>query len=217
MKTETELAALVCSALSEWKWDIYQEVIDSPGRCDIVAKRENILWAIECKLSFGLPVIAQAYRWMNRANYVSIAVKSSPGGGIGRKFCKDYGIGILAGRHEIVEIVRPKLHRKIKPIKLVEEQKTWGQAGTNGGNYYTPFKSTVSKLVAAVKANPGIEFNQLIKMIDHHYRTFSTAKSCLRGFIDTEVIPGIEAKIVNKKLCVFPKQTTLKQDYNHNT
>ena len=208
MKTETELAGKVVSTLHEWGWEVYQEVIESGGRCDIVAKRGPILWAIECKLSFGLPVIDQAYRWRRRANYISVAVKSASGSGIGVKFCQDYRIGVLACRHNVYEVVKPKLARKINPIAVNDDQKTWGTAGTNGGDYYTPFKKTVRDLVKVVRANPGVEFNKLIKELDHHYRSLSTAKSCLRGFIGTAVIPEIEARVVDKRLCCFVRDKT---------
>lgn len=206
---ETDLAKMVIDILAEQNWEIYQEVCCGSGRCDIVAKREPILWAIECKLFFGLAVLEQAARWRHRANYVSIAVSKAPSE-FGRNICKDLGIGILTtygyGRI-IAEVEKPKLFRKIKKsFELEEEHKWFCEAGSNSGTYWTPFKKTVRELIRVVTNQPGIEFNKLIKEVDHHYRSYSTAKSCLRGFIG-DVIPELRTEIVDRKLCVFPAET----------
>jgi len=206
---ETDLAKMVIEFLAEQDWEIYQEVCCGSGRCDIVAKREHILWALECKISFGLAVLEQAARWRHRANYVSIAVSKTPSE-FGRNICDDLGIGILTPYHHnntIGEVGKPKLFRKIKnSFELEEEHKWFCEAGSNSGNYWTPFKKTVRELIRVVTDQPGIEFNKLIKTVDHHYSSYSTAKSCLRGFIG-DVIPELRTEIVDRKLCVFPAET----------
>jgi hypothetical protein len=207
--SETDLAKAVVSSLSEWGWEVYQEVDGVGGRCDIVGKRGPILWAIECKVTLGLSVIEQAFKWRFRAHYVSVAVPSTRRrNGFAWKVCGDYGVGVftvrgVGERANVVEEVRPRLSRKIKPIVLHEEQKTFCEAGGNHGGHWTNFKGTVRNLVNYVNRNPGVEFNHAIRNIDHHYGTFGTAKSCLRGFIGT-VIPELRTEIVNRKLCVFP-------------
>lgn len=206
--SETDLAKLVVAYLQEWKWEVYQEVIGDWGRCDIVAKQGQILWAIECKITLGISVLEQAWRWRRNTHYISVATPRSPSRFV-EKICRDYGIGMLTARLQsgrVDESVRPKLMRKIQPIKLIEEQKTWGMAGTNGGDYYSPFKHTVRNLITDVRKKPGIEFNELIKNLDYHYQALSTAKSCLRGFIGTSVIPELRFETVDGKLCVFLSQ-----------
>jgi len=207
--SEVDLAKMVVSHLVDWGWEVYQEVDGNGtgGRCDIVGKRGKVLWAIECKMSFGFPVIEQAAKWRFRAHYVSIAIPSPRSReNFGWKVCRDYGIGMLTCRHrDITEEIRPRLHRKIRPLEVFEEQKTFCDAGSPCGGHWTRFKCTVRNLVAEVNRCPGIEFNQLIKGLDHHYHTFGTAKSCLRGFIGT-VIPELRAEMVGRKLCVFPAE-----------
>lgn len=215
--TETQLASIVIDHLKQWHWEVYQEVVGPGGRCDIIAKQGNILWAIECKLNFGFSVIEQAYNWKPYTNYVSIAVPANKSR-FANNVCKDYGIGILVSRREYFrEIVKPKLNRKvIDRIKLYDEQKTTLPAGSAGGGYWTDFKRTVANLINKVNEKPGIEFHKLIKELDHHYSSLGSAKSCLRNFIGTKVIPELEMKTVNGKLCVFPIGRKLKRKNNFN-
>lgn len=153
-------------------------------------------------------MLEQAYNWIgrNRAHYVSVATPSYindsnlPG-----RICKQFGIGVLFVKYnEVREIVKPKLYRRAKGFKLYEEQKTFCEAGGNQGGHWTPFKQTVRELICLVKKSPGIEFNQVVKSMNHHYSTFSAAKSCLRGFIGTSVIPELKIKMIGRKLCVYP-------------
>lgn len=213
--TEQDLAKVLISDLSEWGWEIYQEVQGPGGRCDIVAVRGKMQWAIECKLTFGFSVIEQAYNWKryNRGHYVSIAVpyRSLPGTSqLAYDLLKRAGIGLLGVRcfgskeeGETSESLSPRLNRHAKGFTLYEEQKTFCEAGGNQGGHWTPFKSTVRALVNAVRKKPGIEFNDLIKTLDHHYSSLSTAKSCLRKYIGRSVIPELRCELVGRKLCVF--------------
>ena len=201
--SETDLAKIVIELLSEWGWDVYQEVQGHGGICDIVGKRGNILWAIECKKSFGLAVIEQAHNWIKYAHYSSVAVPQTRDGYFAEQICREYGIGVFRIKGETPrETIRPKMHRAIIPLHLYEEQKTFCEAGSANGGHWTDFKRTVRNLVREVELHPGMEFNKAIKVIDHHYSSFGSAKSCLRGFIGT-VIPELRVEIVNRKLCVF--------------
>lgn len=211
-QTETGLAQLVVERVKDMGFEVYQEVEGPGGRCDIVAVRGKIHWAIECKLSFGMAVMEQAYNWLSqgRAHYVSVATPSLHTGWLQQRICKDYGIGVIGVKYgEVREIERPRFNRRALGFKLFDQQKTFCQAGSNRGGHFTRFKWTVQNLVDKVHKQPGIEFVELIKSIDHHYGTFSTAKSCLREFIGTSVIPEIECRMVGKKLCVFPKEATI--------
>jgi len=205
--TEQELAQCLIKNLQEWGWTIYQEVEGPGGRVDIVAARDKIQWAIEAKLSFGFPVIEQAYNWRRQCHYSSVAVpwKSAGYRGLAKNVCKNYGIGVIRieiDRDIVEESVKPKLNRKPHLLKLYEEQKTFCEAGSSKGGQWTPFKRTCRELINLVRAKPGVEFNELIKTLDHHYSSLSSAKSCLRGFIGT-VIPELRTETVNNKLCVF--------------
>lgn len=212
---ESDLAKVIIRYLESHQWEIYQEVEGCGGRADIVAKRDNIQWAIECKTSFGFPVIEQAFNWRGRSHYTSVAVPNRVSS-FGQMICKQNGIGILTvdiyrmnvDRYDsVIEKVKPTLFRKAKGFKLYEEQKTWSEAGSQAGGHFTPFKRTVQTLINTVHRQPnGCEFSKLIKELDHHYSSSTTAKSCLKKFIGTDVIPQLEFRTVDGKLLVFKKE-----------
>ena len=206
--SEAELIKKAIPSLLEWGWEIYQEVEGCGGRVDIVCKRGNIQWAIEAKMSCGLAVIEQANNWRRWCHYTSILVPSGKSSSFTDHILRWKGIGSLAVNPnpyldgEVQERVKPLLFRKAKGLRLHEEQKTFCEAGGNQGGHWTPFKRTCRELVRKVRQTPGIEFHELVKTLDHHYSSLSSAKSCLRGFIGT-VIPELRIELVGGKLCVF--------------
>lgn len=206
--TEKDLAAIVVSDLKEQGWEIYQEVETGWGRADIVAKNGNILWIIECKMSFSLAVIEQAWNHIrsHRSHFVSVAVPKVKGY-FAEEICKRFGIGILSVNcrsEDVHEKARPNFYRKASGLELHEEQKTWCVAGSQScGGHYTPFKGTVRDLVNLVRKHPeGLLFADAIKKIDYHYSSFGTAKACLSKFIGG-VIPNLRLETIDKKLYVF--------------
>lgn len=199
--TEQELAEIVVHDLQSSGWDIYQEVEHHRGIADIVAVRGQIQWVIEAKTTFGFKVIEQAFRWKGWCNYVSVAVPKMTSH-VGERFCRDYGIGVISVIGQPYESLKAALQRRVVKIPLNDAQKDFCKAGDASGGRWTPFKQTCIHLVEKVKRNPGIEFNVLIKELDHHYQSHSSAKSCLRGFIGT-VIPELRVEIIGRKLCVF--------------
>ena len=209
--TEQDLIKNMVPCLQDWGWNIYQEVEGPGGRADIVAARGKIQWAIEAKLSFGLPVIEQANNWRPRCHYSSIVVPSGTReSGFARVICRQFGIGILKMQMFeggcLEESAKPHLNRRPLVLELHEEQKTYCDAGSNRGGHWTPFKRTCRNLIAAVHHNPGIEFRALIKELDHHYYSMSSARSCLLRFITTGVIPELRTESVGGKLRVFLRE-----------
>lgn len=208
--SEKDLAAIVVSDLTEQGWEIYQEVETGWGRADIVAKNGNILWVIECKMSFSLAVIEQAWNHIrsHKSHFVSVAVQVSKHvGKFAEEICKRFGIGILSvnlNRESMTEKARPNFYRKANGLELHEEQKTWCLAGSqSGGGHYTPFKATVRDLVDLVRKHPeGLLFADAVKSIDHHYSSLATAKACLSKFIGV-VIPNLRLETIDKKIYVF--------------
>jgi hypothetical protein len=201
---ETELAKIVVDKLHDWHWEVYQEVIYSQGRADIIAVNGNIRWGIECKTSLGLAVLEQAVNLKNYCHYVSVACP--PGTRFAEMICRHFNIGILEVCHiqeDCKERFKPHLNRRTLNLSLHEEQKTYCEAGSNQGGHWTRFKGTKDHLIRYVAQHPGAQFSDVIKQIDHHYSSLSTAKSCLRGFIGTSVIPELRTEIVDRKLCVF--------------
>lgn len=207
--TEADLIRNMIPCLRDWGWEIYQEVEGPGGRADIVATQGAIRWAIEAKLSFGLPVIEQGNNWRGWAHYSSVVVPSTAGRShFAREICRERGIGIMVMQMwedgTLQESLKPKLNRRPGKLELHEEQKTFCEAGTNQGGHWTPFKRTCRNLVAAVHAKPGMEFKALVKALDHHYSSLSTARSCLLRFVQNGVIPGLRVEVVGGKLLVFP-------------
>ncbi len=209
--SESDVAKAVIEDLKAWKWEVYQEVNYYGRVADIVAVRGHIQWAIETKTSFGLKVMEQAFRWKGICHYASIAVPKVKNT-FGQFLCRQHGIGVItllteAGKPwgcggSAMEIIKPGLSRRIVGLELNEKQKYLCEAGSAKGGHWTPFKETCDNLVKAVKRSEGMEFSHLIERIDHHYASYHSARSCLKGFIGT-VIPELKLVNVNGKLCVF--------------
>jgi hypothetical protein len=203
--SETELAKIVVDKLHDWHWEVYQEVIYGPGRADIIAVNGKIRWGIECKASLGMAVIEQAYSLKNYCHYTSIATPISRSQ-MPVIICSRFGIGMMTIYHmrdDCTENLKPKLNRRPITMTLHDEQKTYCAAGSNQGGHWTAFKHTRDALIRYVRQHPGAQFSDVIKQIDHHYSSLSTAKSCLRGFIGTSVIPELRTEIIERRLCVF--------------
>ena len=200
---ETDVARSIIGYLTDLRWEVFQEVTGAGGRADIVARQGSILWIIETKTILGLPVIEQANRWIPHAHKVSVGTPRLPGSFV-EEVCRRFGIGILTAGKDVREPLSPKLNRKPwKVPKLCEEHKTYAEAGTNGGGYYTPFRRTINTVAAEVRVRPGISMKDLVDRIDHHYHRNSTARQCLAQWIIKGIIPGVEIREVSGKNYVF--------------
>lgn len=207
-KTEKDMAEVVVNHLIENHLDVYQEVDTKPigGVIDIVAKQNNIIWCIECKLSLGLNVIQQAFNHTKYSNYTSIAVPCIKyrNSKIIYEILKKFNIGImLVSYDDIYEPIRAKLVRHAYTKKYLKRldpiQKKICNAGSKGGGYYTKFKSTKIQLIRYVKNNPGCTIQDAINNINHHYLAISTAKSSLMYWINQGIINEIEIKKNGKR------------------
>mgnify|MGYP001591099230 FL=1 len=210
IKSEIELAKPIISYLEEHGWSVYQEVFINGRIADIVATFGKLTYIIECKTSLSLKLLEQIYGWRGYANYISIAIpiKSNFCSGFVETFLIKEGIGAFTvdKYSEVYKKIEPKLNRKVIDISkfIKPEHKFWAEAGSQKG-YYTPFQNTKRNIEYNIKKYPnGILFKDFLKLIEYHYRTESTARSCLRKWIDSGVIKGI--KIVNQgnKLFVYP-------------
>lgn len=205
---EIDLAKWIIAYLTDLHWEVFQEVVGCSGRADIVARQGSLVWIIETKTTLGLPVIEQAKGWINHANLVSVGTPHIPGQ-FTEEICRMFGIGIITAynNEQIREILRPKLNRKPCGIpKTYEEQKTYAEAGTNGGGYFTPFKRTCNMINSVLAMNPGgIPLKELISRIDHHYKSNSTARNCLRTWISEGKVPGVTLIIEGGKAIIHKK------------
>jgi hypothetical protein len=216
---EASLAARVVDWLSEQGWTVYQEVqLGYAGRiADIVAVQNRLVWVVECKTAFGAAVVDQAWHWTGLANYVSVAVPFSRRYTCLDAFCKEHGIGIITvSRFEDIgnhcqEQREPKLNRLARRTTilniLTEEHKTFAAAGNCCGRRFTPFQQTCGEARGFVKENPGCTMKQLVDGIRTHYQAKSTARACLRKWIECGHVEGLEIRAEGKNLTVWSKES----------
>lgn len=209
-KSESELAAHVVAWLKDQHWEVYQEVSIGymDAVMDIVGIKGKIIWNVETKTSLSLSLLGQAIYNREYCHFVSIAhprthQSSRKGKLAARYLMRDYGIGeIEVEPGGFIIDTRPRMHRNCKRkfvLNSLNDAQKSSIAGSKGGGYWTPFKETCRKVVEIVKQNEGIYYKEMINKLDHHYRTDQTANSCLRNWIGTNKIPGIELYYENGK------------------
>ena len=194
---ETEIAQDVVNYLTEY--DLYYEVWD----VDIIAKMNNILTAIEVKTTLNFKVIEQAFNNKDAFHYSYIAVPFAKNRHFQYQICEDYGIGVLEFYYSdyknklnrVRERVKPKLNRHahaIKRIKLTEEdKKSIPGASGKDGTTRTAFKITLERIEEYVLRHSGCTIKELFDSIDHHYESFSSARSSTYTYIRNGVIKNI--------------------------
>jgi len=217
-KTETELAKQVIRLLTEQKWTIYQEVRVKAfgGIADIVAVRGKLVHVVECKLSMGLKVMAQAQEWLGRASMVSVATPEVSRSWRDRQCLASVlsalGLGHIEGRPWAEEAVMrhwPGLNRTAKTGTITEmlqpEHQTFAEAGGKAG-HWSVRRSTWRNLVGAVQTNPGATWKELLPLVGHHYAHTSSARAHLTACIKAGLVKGIELKKDGRVWRLFPKE-----------
>lgn len=210
---ETDIAETIVIWLEERGWDVYQEVTGTYGIADIVAKKNDECWVVECKTTFSTAVIEQALRWDETTEYISIACpmprRKAPRRLI--RLLENHGIGFFQQtwcKEEMTScFVTPpvrKQRRKTAPWTLHEGLKS-NKAGTKSGGRWSEFKETVKKLVKYVEENPNCSIKTAVENIEHHYIKRETAVNCIRQYINNGVITSIELN-GNKLLITKPEQ-----------
>lgn len=190
--SETELCRRVVEHLTAQGWTCHEEVAEYQGgpRCDLVAVRDDRVWAIEVKCHLGFDVIAQAHHWIPRAHRVSIVVpwsRDTPARAFAWLVCRHFGIGAITDTggnlKPIIDVVPPAERPSITLRGLVEalhpDQIGQGKAGTNQGGFSTPFSRTCAALTEAVRRSPGITVRQAVDQIETHYASKSSARSSI--------------------------------------
>lgn len=191
---EADLASNVIDWLEQQHWDVYQEVKFSKyygSIADIVAVRAGYVWVIECKTSMTLTVMRQANQW--RAHFRSIAVppaRTRDDRDFAYHLARDYfklGVIEVYDKYTIHERQSPPLMRefhefaKWKISNLCDEQKHYAKAGTNGGGYFTPYRSTMNDVQRYIRNNPGCTLKEIMSNLQtHHYSSNATARSSIR-------------------------------------
>jgi hypothetical protein len=195
---ETDVAKPVVDWLKAQGWEVFQEVEFIGNTCDIVARKDKTIWAIEVKCRINLEVLYQANRWLPYAQRVSIAVPFRRKTDVTR-FAKDVltwkGIGLLevSQSRPVTETLPPTERPGAARWRLHEEQKDFCPAGSQHGAW-TPFKQTVLNLTAFAKANPGTPLKDAIAKIQHHYKAPTTAVRQIEKYTKNHVITTIRLR-----------------------
>jgi len=223
MNAEAQLAHHVILWLRDLHWKVYQEVQMYPGiqRADIVAVQGGRYWVIECKVSMGLTVLGQCLHWHGFANYVSAATAPCRTKGVW-KIAEHCGVGWLSVCEPgvVTEHVAPRLFRN--PVgngrlssfrrladaveSMPADHETYGSAGNNCGQFYSPFKQTCREVRDFVVKNPGCSLKELVSKVDTHYHSTATAISCLAAWIKQGKVPGVECQHNGHKLELYPRE-----------
>lgn len=208
---ETAIARVMVDGLTDLGWDVYQEVQPEAygGVADIVGVRQQgaarLVWVVECKVSLGLAVLDQAWGWLGRAHYVSVAAPPlARHRRIVEALLRDRGIGLFEVNMETwhpdraIEVVPARLHR-VQAAGLLKalrpEHRTYAEAGNAEGKRWTPFTATCEEVRRVVAMRPGVTLTELLAQIRHHYRSVSTARSSLAKWAVAGAIKGVRASI----------------------
>lgn len=199
---EEVLAAKVITWLEADGWDVYQEVRPYPTyprAIDIVAVKPNNVWAIECKTSLNLEVMAQAKDAQIYANTVSIAVPSAKRSD-GRTFAVDvltyFGIGCIFVNLKMDQIrvklsPRPRPGERLRKV-LCPEHKTHAKAGSRKGGQWTPFKATAEAIAEYVLQHPeGTTLKALEAAVKHHYKSKASFMRSIPRLVSKGVVKGV--------------------------
>jgi hypothetical protein len=229
MNEEQKYAQAVTEWLTAGGWEVYQEVVTGCGRCDIVATKGPIRWAIEVKTSLNLAVLDQARQNLAYFHHSSIAVPA-PARNIystprtwelAHALAELLGFGVIRivlpdpeaprSGYRLEGVIKqdklPRLNRRPGHVALHEEQKTWCAAGSSGGGHFTQFQQTVYRITGLVKRNPGIALKDAIKGVDHHYASVASATGAISKMIRGGIIEGL--RLDNGKLYPLTATTPL--------
>lgn len=219
--SEQSLAAVVVAWLCDLGWDVYQEVQmhTYSSRCDIVARRGPVIYAIECKLSLGLAVLDQAHTWRGHANYISVAVPSarSPSGlriagllGVGVLFVSPY-TDAVAVRERVPSLFARRRSNALANA-LCEAHKHAAPAGSGGG-HHTPFRATCNSVRDLVRDYPGSSLREVMSAIKHHYLSASSARGAMAKWIREGKVPGVVIRRDGRTPRLYPHPTEDHDDH----
>jgi len=215
---ESELAEKIIEHLEGKGYTSYKEVSmrgkGGNARSDCYFTKEvngkTVTIAVETKTSMTLKVVEQADRWKKHANQVYVCVPTvTRKGWKSRKFaikmCKALGIGVYEyGTKGIKESNVGIVNEKAKMPPLYEEQKS-SVAGNDTGEFFTAFKNTVNELNKFMDDKDEYLLTDLIKEINHHYKSENSAKSSLRKMVEQKVIENYKIEKKSNKIYIVSK------------
>lgn len=221
---ESELGPIVIDHLEQYGFECYQEVKHWTGRiADIVAVHHDpfLLYVLELKMSLGFAVIEQAMHWVNHAHR-SYAVTPYTKQRLAMKCCEQNGVGHWSvsdnyDRPKVNERVVARLNRHANAAahrfasKLQPEHKHTCAAGSQSGTRWTPFQATMFAVATVVADNPGITTTELVRLVKHHYRVDSTARSCIPTWVSKGKAPATTCRIENGKMRFYTDRDELQR------
>jgi hypothetical protein len=108
------------------------------------------------------------------------------------------------------ERIRPGLRRRVIPDRilpcLTEAHKTFAEAGNANGRHWSPFKQTCRGVQQIVGSKPGISIKELIGLVNHHYSSSSTARSCLLKWIEAGKLEGVRMERNGRLIKLYPAE-----------
>lgn len=222
--SEADLAATLVAHLRSEGWDVYEEVCpvrQTSHRADVVAVREDVVRAIECKTSMGFAVLNQARYWVGWADEVYVAVPRKRG------HWKQRQLADLAQRtaHEMLHVGVIEMGAKYSGCPIVdvrppskwlppkegqkralldtlrpEMQVGYAKAGEAAGGHWTPYKGTCKLLREYIEQQEGpVPLRQAVAAIKHHYAHNSSANQALPRLIRMGAVPGVRLVIKQGK------------------
>ncbi len=212
-ESEAQIAERAITELQRQGYETYQEVSTGYGgrRADIVGVRGPIIAVVECKASMSLQLLDQLCAWRGFAHYIIGAIPSGRHARCVEHFARDHGFGLWKiAFDEIAERPSPRLHRQAgthwirKALRPEQRTGEFAKAGTRGGGYWTPFRSTCRELASVVALRPGIELREALKVVNHHYASGKSAMSALPGLIRKGVVEGVRVDDSERHLRLFP-------------
>ena len=203
--SETALASLCRRWLHDQGWTTYAEVElrGLAGRPDLVGVRGPLTLVMECKLTASLSVVEQAVANEGRAHYVYVATPFTARRGMFDRVCRAFGVGWICiggvqSDLESREMVSPRFTRRAATgwrARLRDEHATYGEPGSSGGQYWTPFRETCRNILQAVTKSPGVTTRELMDRTNHHYASSASARSAVYSWAKAGKIPGVRIEL----------------------
>lgn len=194
---ETEVAEKVIEYMKNDGWEVFKEVYEPFNmyrRIDIVCKKHNILWAIECKSSINFKILMQGAKGKTYCHFASIAVpvvKDHDANSFTRQYCEERGIGMFVideytvkrgtGMIGIDEYsvnckVYPKYNRRnLSEYLLPNLHETYKSTDVIAGSrdsFWSPYRQTIQNIVAILKKHGRLTKAELWEKLagNHHWQ-----------------------------------------------
>lgn len=223
-KPEVELCSVIKAANLFPGFTLHEEVgVDGNGNSvDMVYEHGSAVYCIEAKLNFNFEVVAQALRWKDKATASFVAVPRSTYKAVWDspkiKVTMALGLGVIAVEGGRAYFAHPHLDPFEETLPewewtlqtRVADMDFWGKiftrigenkaaAGSQHGERSTPFTRSIEALRAEAREHPELTLRELVKRVDHHWCSDSSAVSAIYGYAKRGIIPTFWNTLPPKK------------------